>query len=59
MTLERGTATVVFKGVPALMCDVCGEAYLEESVTETLFREADQAVRRGAEVEVRRYHVAA
>ena len=55
MTLERGAATVVVKQVPALVCDACGEAYLEEEVTEQLFREADAAIARGAEVEVRRY----
>jgi hypothetical protein len=55
MTLERGPATVVVKEVPALVCDVCGEAYLDEAVTKQLFREADTAIARGAEVEVRRY----
>lgn len=55
MTLERGTATVVVKDVPALVCDACGEAYLEADVTAQLFRDADVAIARGAEVEVRRY----
>lgn len=55
MTLERGGATVVVKQVPALVCEACGEAYLEEDVLERLFRGADEAVCRGAEVEVRRY----
>ena len=55
MTLERGTMTVVIKQVPARVCDTCGEAYLEEEVVEQLFREADEAVARGAEVEVRHY----
>lgn len=55
MTLEREGATVVVKHVPALVCDACGEAYLEAEVTEQLFREADAAIARGAEVEVRRY----
>ncbi len=55
MTLERGAMTVVIKHVPARVCDTCGEAYLEEAVVEQLFREADEAVARGAEVEVRQY----
>lgn len=55
MTLERDTATVVVKRVPALVCDTCGESYLEEDVLSRLFREADEAVARGAEVEVRSY----
>lgn len=55
MTLERDGATVVVKRVPALVCDTCGEAYLEEEVVERLFHDADEAVARGAEVEVRQY----
>lgn len=55
MTLERDHVTVVVKQVPALVCDTCGEAYLEEEVLEQLFREADEAVARGAEVEVRHF----
>jgi YgiT-type zinc finger domain-containing protein len=55
MTLERDSVTVVVKHVPALVCDTCGEAYLEEEVLEQLFREADEAVARGAEVEVRHF----
>ncbi len=47
--------TVVIKHVPAQVCDTCGEAYLDEGVVEQLFREADEAVARGAEVEVRHY----
>ena len=58
MTLERGAMTVVIKHVPAQVCDTCGEAYLDEEVVEQLFREADEAVACGAEVEVR-YYVAA
>lgn len=55
MTLERNRATVVVKQVPALVCDTCGEAYLEGEVMDQLFREADEAVARGAEVEVRHF----
>jgi YgiT-type zinc finger domain-containing protein len=55
MTLERDGITLVVKGVPALVCDVCGEAYLEADVTKQLFSDADLAAKRGAEVEVRRF----
>jgi YgiT-type zinc finger domain-containing protein len=36
MTLERDTTTVVFKNVPAEVCQTCGEAYLDASTTRDL-----------------------
>jgi YgiT-type zinc finger domain-containing protein len=55
VTLQRGESTIIFKGVPAEVCENCGEYYLSESVTEKLFARAEQAVRNGAEVEILRY----
>ena len=55
VTLQRGDTTVVLKGVPADVCDNCGEYYLDETVAKQVFAMADQAVRQGAEVEIRRY----
>lgn len=55
VTLERAGATVVIKGVPALICDNCGEYYLDEAMTERVLEMAERAVAEGAEVEVRRF----
>jgi len=33
LTLERHGGTLVVKGVPARICDNCGEAYVEEETT--------------------------
>jgi hypothetical protein len=46
---------VVFKDVPADVCDNCGEYYLGEAVTRELMERAEAAVAGGAEVEVLRY----
>ena len=55
VTLTRGDATVIFKGVPAEVCENCGEYYLSEEVTDELLRRADASVRSGSELEVLRY----
>jgi YgiT-type zinc finger domain-containing protein len=55
MTLERGDATLVIKGVPARVCSNCGEAYLDEEVTASLLHSADAAVQSGVQVEVSAY----
>jgi YgiT-type zinc finger domain-containing protein len=36
VTLERGGATFVIRGVPARVCDNCGEEYLDETTTADL-----------------------
>ena len=55
VTLQRGDSTVVIKEVPAEICENCGEYYLSEDVTERVHSLAEQAVERGAEVEILRY----
>ena len=52
VTLERNESVIVFKEVPADICDNCGEYYLNEAISKQLFQEAEQAVKQGAEVEV-------
>lgn len=53
--LQRGETTVVIKGVPAEICDNCGEYYLSEETTRRVLALAEAAVAQGAEVEVLRY----
>ncbi|MBC6476424.1 MAG: type II toxin-antitoxin system MqsA family antitoxin [Hormoscilla sp. GM7CHS1pb] len=53
--LERGECIVILKGVPGEICFLCGEYYLSESVTEEVLKRAENAIIRGAEVEIVRY----
>ena len=53
--LQRGETTVVIKGVPAEICDNCGEYYLSEETTRRVLALAEAAVAQGAEIEVLRY----
>ncbi|MHB0874734.1 MAG: type II toxin-antitoxin system MqsA family antitoxin [Anaerolineae bacterium] len=55
VTLTRLEAVVVIKGVPALVCENCGEYYLTEDVATVVTELAEDAIDKGAEVEVLRY----
>lgn len=55
VTLQRGETTVILKGVPASICENCGEYYLDEEVASQVYAMAERAVKDGAEVEIRRY----
>ena len=55
VTLERGTTTLVIKGVPAEVCENCGEAYVDELTTAALLDEIKSAAELGVDVEVRRF----
>lgn len=55
ITLERGGTTIVFKQVPAQVCGNCGEQYVDEAVTRQLLQQAQDAVDRGVQVDVRSF----
>lgn len=55
MTVERDDVTVVFKGVPARVCDQCGEAYLDGATVDRVHDEFDAAYEAGTIVDVRRW----
>lgn len=55
VTLERGETTLVIKGVPAEVCQNCGEAYVDEETTTALLEQIREAAELGVDVEVRRF----
>jgi YgiT-type zinc finger domain-containing protein len=55
VTLQRGEATVIIRGVPGEVCRNCGEYFLSEGVTGEVLARADRAIENGAEVEILRY----
>lgn len=59
ITLERDTSTIVFKDVPALICDNCGEKYVEENTTKDLLQKANELIKNGTEVDIRKFQSAA
>ncbi len=59
VTLEKGNSTIVFKEVPAQICDNCGEKYIDESTTKELLKKARDIIKNGVEVDIRKYEIAA
>ena len=59
VTLEKDGSTIVFKGVPAQICDNCGEEYIDESTTKALLKKAREIAKNGVEVDIRKYEIAA
>ncbi|MEH1921187.1 type II toxin-antitoxin system MqsA family antitoxin [Nostoc sp.] len=55
VTLERDECIIVFKKVPAEICDNCGEYYLSDAVTKQVLEKAESAINNGAELEIIRY----
>lgn len=55
ITLENKGSTIVFKHVPALVCDNCGEKYVKGEVTRELLKKANDIVGSGVEVDIREY----
>jgi len=53
--LNHEGMTLVVKDVPADICDVCGEAYFDEAVTQRLLDLAKEAAAAGVVVDVRNY----
>jgi hypothetical protein len=46
---------LVFKAVPAEVCDNCGEAYIAEDVSRQILATAEHAARSGVQVDVREF----
>jgi YgiT-type zinc finger domain-containing protein len=58
VTLERSSTTLLFKDVPAQVCDNCGEEFIDETISANLLNTAEIAVNEGVQVELRRYAAA-
>ena len=51
-TIEKNGSVLVFKEVGAEICDNCGEAYFSIDTTKKLLELAEDAVKKGTEIEV-------
>ena len=47
VTLEHDLTVAIFKGVPALVCEQCGESYTDEETTANLLRNIEEEARIG------------
>ncbi|MBI4203362.1 MAG: type II toxin-antitoxin system MqsA family antitoxin [Chloroflexi bacterium] len=55
VTLTKGGAVVVVRGVPAQVCGNCGEEYVDQAIAARLSAIALEAEKEGVQVDVRRY----
>ena len=58
VTLERGRSTLIFRSVPAQVCENCGEQYVDAETSKRLLEQAERAAQAGVEVEVRPFAAA-
>jgi len=52
VTLERNKALLIFKEVPAMVCDNCAAYFLDEEMSRNLYQKAEEAIKKGTEVEI-------
>lgn len=57
-TFERNGATIVIKGIPADVCEICGENYLSAEISKKLLQQAEDAARAGVQVDIRKFMAA-
>ena len=55
VVMHRDETSIIIKQVPADICETCGEYYLSEDITEQVLAKAEEAVSKGAEVEILRF----
>lgn len=56
--IEHDGMLLVMRGVPAQVCQNCGEAYIESTVTAEILRMAKEAQEQRVEIDIRNYHAA-
>ena len=58
VALTRDETTIVIRDVPAQICTICGEEYVDATTGKRLSQIAETAVNEGVQVDVRRYKAA-
>jgi YgiT-type zinc finger domain-containing protein len=58
VTLEQDGVTLVVKGVPAEICENCGEEYVSSQVTASLLEKIKTSAQSGAHLDIREYKAA-
>jgi YgiT-type zinc finger domain-containing protein len=55
VVLEKNETTLIFKNVPAEICENCGEEYLSSEVNNNLLQKANEAAKKGVDLEMLKY----
>ena len=57
-TLNREGMVIVFKNVPAEICNNCGEVYFDQDITKNLLDTAEDVRKSGVQVDIREFKAA-
>ena len=52
ISMDKNGSVIVIKGVPADVCENCGEAYLDSKTNKEVLKMANESYKKGAEIEV-------
>ncbi len=55
VVLEKNDTTLIFRDVPADVCENCGEEYVDAGVNRELLEKATEASKRGVSLELLRF----
>lgn len=55
VVLTRGKSTIIFKNVPAKICDDCGEYFLDEHTSQDIYEQAENCISSGQEIAIIEY----
>lgn len=55
VVLERNGTTLIFKKVPAEICENCGEEYISASVNKSLLTSTNKAAETGVDLEMLKF----
>ncbi|WP_269454755.1 MULTISPECIES: type II toxin-antitoxin system MqsA family antitoxin [Methylomonas] len=55
ITLEFGETILVFKNVPAKVCNNCGEEYFEDNILASLFEQANSPINQLSQIQLRHF----
>ena len=58
VTFERKGVTLIFKGVPADICENSGEAYIDDVIFGRLIDQTEEAMALGVQVNIGEYRAA-
>jgi YgiT-type zinc finger domain-containing protein len=57
-TFEKRNSTIIFKSVPCLKCEQCGEIYFEEIVSSKLMSQLNKISEHAGEVNIQQFNAA-
>ena len=58
LTFDKEGSIIVFKDVPCLKCEQCGEIYLSEETSQQLLKNLQKVSQYGGEITIRKFNAA-